>query len=220
VIAFVTAGKRMWYAWQLFAPLGLVALAAPSVLLIGVAALGSNMVSTFLYQYDIHYHYSTLILPVIVAATIFGVAKRPSPAARRKLVLLVVGASLVTAYMWGPTPLGRHEAFIADPGAPTVARFHEAVRLLPKDAAVATYYGWLPQIDHRDEVYMFPNPWKANYWGTFKQEGQRLPQADHVQYLLLPAALDPEPKAVFDTIRSDFDVLYDQGGVMLLRRKA
>jgi hypothetical protein len=65
---------------------------------------------------------------------------------------------------------------------------------------------------------MFPNPWKAAYWGTFKQEGQRLPQADGVQYLLLPKQLDPEPKAVFDSIRDGFDVLYDQGGVLLLRK--
>ena len=220
VIAYMTAGKRLWYAWQLFVPVGLVALAAPGVLLIGVAALGSNMVSTFVYQYDIHYHYTTLILPVIMVATIYGVARWPARADRQKLVGLVLAASLVTAYMWGPTPLGRHEAFIADPGSTTVASFHQAARLLPPDAVVSTYYGWLPQIDHREEVYMFPTPFKAAYWGTFKQEGQRLPQADRVEYLLLPSSLDPEPKAVFDTIRGDFDVVYDQAGVMLLRRKA
>ena len=219
VIAYVTAGKRLWYLWQLFAPLALLALAAPGVLFIGIGVLAANVLSTFVYQYDIHYHYSTLILPVIVTATIFAIARWPARADRKKLVVVVLGASLVTAYMWGPTPLGRHEAFIADPGSSTVAHFHEAAKLLPADAVVSTYYGWLPQIDHREEVYMFPTPFKAAYWGTFKQEGQRLPQADRVEYLLLPSTLDPEPKAVFDGIRSGFDVLYDQGGVMLLRRK-
>jgi uncharacterized membrane protein len=218
VISYTLTRDRLWYLWQLFAPLALVAVLAPSVLLIAVAALGSNLISTFPYQYDIHYHYSTLILPVIVAATVAGVATRRSPDERKKLVHLVLGASLLCAYLWGPTPLGRHEASIADPGSPVVASFHQAARMIPPDAVVSTFYGWLPQVDHREEVYMFPNPWKAAYWGTFKQEGQRLPQADGVQYLLLPKQLDPEPKAVFESIRDGFDVLYDQGGVVLLRK--
>jgi len=219
VISYLTTHDRLWYLWQLFAPLGLVALAAPGVLLIGAGALGSNMLSNFLYQYNIHYHYSTIVLPVLVAATIFGVASWPSQADRRTLVAIVVGATLVSAYMWGPTPLGRHEAYIPDPGSAMVANFHKAERMLPADAVVSTSYAWLPQIDHREEVYMFPNPWKASYWGTFKQEGQRLPQADRVQYLLLPSQLDAEPKAVLDGIKADFDVVYDQGGVVLLRRR-
>jgi uncharacterized membrane protein len=219
VISYTLTRDRLWYLWQLLAPLGLVALLAPGVLLIGVAALGSNLLSTFLYQYNIHYHYSTLVLPVIVAATIVGVATRPTRAQRKQLVIVVLASSLVCAYLWGPTPLGRHEAAIADPGTPLVASFHAAERLLPPDAAVSTFYSWLPQIDHREEVYMFPNPFKASYWGTFTQEGQRLPQADRVQYLLLPKQLDPEPKAVFDSIRAGFDVVYDQGGVVLLHRR-
>jgi len=219
VISYLTTHDRLWYLWQLFAPLALVALAAPGVLWIGAGALGSNMLSNFLYQYNIHYHYSTIVLPVIVAATIFGVASWPAQADRRTLVAVVVGASLVGAYLWGPTPLGRHEAYIANPGGAMVTSFHQAARMLPADAVVSTSYAWLPQIDHREQVYMFPNPWKASYWGTFKQEGQRLPQSDQVQYLLLPSQLDPEPKAVFDAIKEGFDVLYDQEGVVLLRRK-
>jgi uncharacterized membrane protein len=219
VITHVTTKDKLWYVWQLFAPLGFLAAAAPRVLLIGFAALGSNVLSTFLYQYDIHYHYSTLIFPVIVAATVFGVATLPSPADRKKLVGVVVAAAVVTAYLWGPTPLGRHEASIADPRAPVVQHFRAAVKMLPDDAVVSVIYAWLPQVDHREEVYMFPNPWKANYWGTFKQEGQRLPQADRVQYLLLPTQLNADLVVVLDTIRSEFDVLYNAGGVTLLRRK-
>jgi len=220
VITYLLVHDRLWYLWQLLAPLGLVALFAPSVLLIGFGPLASNLVSNFPYQYDIHYHYSTLILPVLLAATVFGVAKRRSHADRKKIVVGILAATLVTAYLWGPTPLGRHEAAVADPGSALAANFHLAVRLLPSDASVSTFYQWLPQIDHRKEVYMFPNPWKASYWGTFKQEGQRLPIADDVQYLLLPTQLDPEPKAVLDSIRGDFDVLYEQGGVLLLHRRA
>ena len=219
VISHMTTPDKIWYVWQLFAPLGLLAAAAPRVLLIGAPALGSNLLSTFLYQHDIQFHYSTLIFPVIVAASIYGIARWPSAADRKRLVWAVLGAAVVTAHLWGPTPLGRHEATFADPDAPIVRHFRDAARQVPDDAVVSVHYAWLPQIDHREEVYMFPNPWKANYWGTFKQEGQRLPLADRVQYILVPTQLDAELTKVLDPIRAEFDVAYDAGGVTLLRRK-
>ena len=79
-----------------------------------------------------------------------------------------------------------------------------------------TLVGWS---DHRDEIYMFPNPFSASYWGTFTQEGQRLPQADRVEYVIVPTMLDPEPQAVFDRIRQDFDVVYQAGNVTLVKKK-
>jgi uncharacterized membrane protein len=219
VVSYLTQGDRVWYLWQLFAPLGFVAFAAPALLLAGIGALGSNLVSTFLYQYDIHYHYTSLIYPVVVAATIFGIGSFPSLPTRRALTGVVVGCSLVAAYLWGPTPLGRHEFVPSDPDTPHVQSFREAAPLVPDDAVLSVFYGWAPQVDHREEVYMFPNPWKASYWGTFKQEGQRLPQADSVQYVMVPSALEGEPKAVLDSIRGEFEVIYDRQGVLVLKRR-
>ncbi|MDQ3980470.1 MAG: DUF2079 domain-containing protein, partial [Actinomycetota bacterium] len=220
VISYLTTEDRLWYVWQLFAPLGFLALAAPALLLAGIAALGSNLVSTFLYQYDIHYHYTSLIYPVVVAATIFGIANSALTHSARKLLTgVVLACSLVAAYTWGPTPLGKHEFVPSDPGTPHVQSFRQAARLLPDDAVVSAFYGWVPQIDHREEVYMFPNPWKASYWGTFKQEGQRLPQADRVEYVMVPTQLDAQPKAVLDSIRGEFAVVYEREGVLLLKRR-
>jgi uncharacterized membrane protein len=220
LISYITTHHRIWYLCQLFAPVGFMAVAAPGVMLIGLGALAANLLSTFPYQNDIRYHYTTIVYPVIVAATIFGIAQSTRTAEGRRLATMaVVGASFVTAYLWGPTPLGKHEAPISDPNSPLVASFHRANRLLPRDAVVSAHYGWLPQITHRTEAYMFPNPWRASYWGTFKQEGQRLPQADRVEYVMIPSQLDPEPRAVLDSIREEFDVLYDEGGVLLLKRK-
>ena len=66
---------------------------------------------------------------------------------------------------------------------------------------------------------MFPTPFKAAYWSTFKQEGQRLPEADRVEYILLPTALDPEPKGIFDQVRPGFDTVYEAGNVTLVKKK-
>lgn len=65
---------------------------------------------------------------------------------------------------------------------------------------------------------MFPNPFKASYWGTFKQEGQVLPQASRVEYILVPTALDPEPQEIFNRIRVDFESVYEAGNVTLVKK--
>ena len=84
---------------------------------------------------------------------------------------------------------------------------------------LSAFYGYLPHFDHRVEIYMFPNPFKASYWGTFKTEGQRLPIADRVEYILVPTVLDAEPKAVLDQIRGDYDTIMEEGNITLLRKK-
>ena len=40
-----------------------------------------------------------------------------------------------------------------------------------------------------------------------------------MEYILLPTALDPEPKAVLEQIRGDYDTVMEEGNVTLLRKK-
>jgi uncharacterized membrane protein len=219
VINYLGQDDRPWYVWQMFAPFAGLPVLAPRVLLIGLAPLASNVLSTFWYQHSIKYHYGTLIVPVLVASTIFAISKSRSPAGRRLAVGVVTAATLVTAHLWGPTPLGRHEAAIASPSGQSVPHLKKAMAMIPDDAVVSAFYGYVPHVDHREEIYMFPNPFQASYWGTFKQEGQRLPQADRVEYIFVPTALDPEPQAIFNRIRVDYDTVYEAGNVTLVKKR-
>jgi hypothetical protein len=79
---------------------------------------------------------------------------------------------------------------------------------------------YVPHLSHREEIYSFPNPFSTSYYGTPGQQGgQRLPQADRVEYIMGPTTLDPKPKAVLDRIREEFDVVYEAGNVTLLKKK-
>ena len=90
----------------------------------------------------------------------------------------------------------------------------------PQYAAVSSYYGWSTHLDHRRRIYEFPIPWRAQNWGTFRQEGQRLTEADTVDYVILPpSALEERDRKILESIRPDFDVVYDEGGVLLLERR-
>jgi uncharacterized membrane protein len=219
VFSGVFTERRGWYVWQLFAPIAFVPFLAPSLLLIASAPLMINLVTEFGYQFDVRYHYSTLILPILFVAAIFGVASAP-PRSRRAIVVVVLAASVWCAYLWSPTPFGRVHPVISNPKDAAVASFDRAARLIPRNASVSAFYGYVPQLSHREEIYMFPNPWKASNWGTFKQEGQRLPSADRVQFVIVPVdALGPEDAAVLDSIRDQFSVLYEEEGVQLLERQ-
>ena len=218
MIRYLLGPHRPWYVWQLLAPMALLPVLAPSVLVIAIGPLALNLLSNFFYQYDIHYHYTTAILPILAAATVFAVARAPQ-AARKTLVTLFAVFTVACAYLWGPTPLGIHEMRPAPSDYPTIPYLHAAMAMIPPDAVLSAHYTFVPHVDHRTEIYMFPNPFKASYWGTFKTEGQRLPQADRVQYVLLPSSLDPDPKAVLESIRNEFETVYDQGGIVLMKRK-
>ncbi len=219
VITYATEKPRTWYVWQMFSPVAFMPLLDLRMLAVVVPALAANVLSTFSYQYDIHYHYGTLIVPTLIAGTVFAISRARSMAGRQIMVGIVVASSLVTAYLWGPTPLGRHEAVVASPDGNSIPYLERANDIIPKDAILSAFYGYVPHFDHREEIYMFPNPFKASYWGTFKTEGQRLPFADRVEYILLPTILDSEPKAVLDQIRGDYDLVFEEGNVTLLRRR-
>jgi uncharacterized membrane protein len=51
-LEYVGHPDRVWYLWQMFVPLGLLPLLTPSFMLIALGPLASNLLSTFIYQYD------------------------------------------------------------------------------------------------------------------------------------------------------------------------
>ena len=218
-LAYAFDEPRRWYLWQMLVPLAALPLAAPGVLVIAATPLAANLLTTFYYQYDIHYHYGTLIVPVLVTATIFAIARARSMRLRGPLVAVVLGASLTCAHLWGPTPFSRDGVPIASSDYPTIPYIREAMELIPEDAAVSAVYNYVPHIDQRERIYMFPNPFSALYWGVRDREGERLPEADTVDYVFVPAYLDNQPARVLASIRGEFETVYNEGGVLLLRRR-
>ena len=219
LLAYMFDGPRTWYLWQMFFPLAGLSLLAPGVLLIAATPLAANLITTFYYQYDIQYHYGTLIVPVLVAAAIFAVGRARSMQIRGALVAVVSATSLVSAYLWAPLPFSRIGVPVADPNYAGVAYVRAALELIPPDASVSASYNFLTHIDHRERVYMFPTPFRAMYWGVFDQEGRRLPEADTVDYVVVPTALEPEPRAVLESVRADYETVLERGGVTVLRRR-
>jgi uncharacterized membrane protein len=219
VIGYVVGEGRPWYLWQMLAPLALVPLLAPGTMLIAAGPILGNLLSNFWYQHSIKYHYQMLILPVLALAAAVGLSRFANGRARAVLSAVALAAAIAGAALWGPP--------LADPyyggysEAPSPAAIQAALEAVPPDAVVSAYFRYTTHLDHREAIYALPNPFRASYWGIGdSKRGQRLPEADTVQYVIVPAhALNGEiDKGVVEELRRDFEVIHDSGGVLVFRR--
>jgi uncharacterized membrane protein len=222
VARYVGDDRRPWYAWQLLASFGLVSLLAPGVLVIAAGPFASNILSTFGFQHRIRYHYGSLLLPVLVTAAVCGIARAATFRRQAALVGLMTVSALLSAYAWGPLPGSRHPAYIGDPGSAFVRDARAAVGIIPADASVSSFYPFTTHLTHRQHVYEFPNPFRAQFWNLSRQDGQRLPEADGVEYVVLPKPRDfwtPALAEVVESLRADFVTIFDSDNVVVLRRQ-
>ncbi len=209
---------RPFYIWQMIAPTGLMFFIAPEIALTSVLVLFTNILSNFGYQHQIAYHYSMVILPALTLGTVYAIAKLKRNRFRAIAVAIVGVSALWSGYLWGPFPYAAHHDIAHwSPSNPAVAAIHQVQDQLPPNAVVAAYYSFVPHIDHRKQIYVWPTPFHAAYWDTFKQEGQRLPQADNVQYLMLPPDLTDHPE-VLTQIKDAFEVVARSSNAVLYKR--
>lgn len=99
-------------------------------------------------------------------------------------------------------------------------RFSKFAELLPldPDVPIAASHNLVPHLANRNFIYMFPNPFRAAYWGI---EGENLPSAQTIEYLLLDTnAIGPDNRAILKRLieTGEYQPL-KQGGSMILAQK-
>jgi uncharacterized membrane protein len=215
---YLKADKRPFYVWQMVYSAGLVLLLAPEIAAIGLLVLGVNVISSFGYEHQIVYHYSMPLVPVLAMGTVFAVSKLATPFRRYVATGVVFGAALWACALWGLAPFSRQTYPHWSPSSPQVLAINSVLRRVPPHAVVAAYYPYVAHLDHRTRIYEWPTPFRAAYWGTYQQEGKRLPFADQVQYLVLPSVLTGSDEAVFTSIAKHYNAIAEDGGVTVYRR--
>ncbi len=218
VTSYLYHENRPWYVWQMLAPTGLMFLFAPEVAAIGVVVLLSNVVSNFLYQHLIGYHYVMPIIPALAMGTAFAVSKLRRPVLRYAATAIVGVSALTTAYMWGPYSFSRTQIAHWSPSYFVVHEINAIRDQVPPNAVLSSYHAFAPHLSHRTRIYTWPTPFRAAYWKTFKQEGQRLPFANEIQYVILPTTLDADSESVWDPIRDDFKIVASNQAATLYKR--
>ncbi len=211
---------RLFYLWQMGAAFGFGFLVAPELAAIGILSVAENVLSTFPYMHQLLYHYSMPTVPVLALGTVFAVVSL-APGLRRYLLTgVVVVAAFVSCLYWGLAPFSRPTYPHMSPASPQTRAINAVLRDVPPHAIVSAYYPYVAHLDHRTRIYEWPTPFSAQYWGLYTQEGQRLPFAGTVQYLVLPlpADLSPPDRAVWRSISRNFVAVGQGGGVVVYRR--
>ena len=159
IVATAVTGRGLGYLAQLVLPLALLVVLAPLALIAAVPELTVNLLSAATTQTSIRFHYTAGLIPVLIAAAVFG-AKRLPP--RIPVATIVVVTALAANYLLGPAPLWRyfpggeqHQARAADVSEHDriAAR---ALRLIPSHAVVSATNSLGAHLSARRRVLSFP----------------------------------------------------------------
>jgi hypothetical protein len=183
------SGSRITYLLQMLgpAPLGI---RAPDVLLVAVPVTIANMLAIQVYQHQIQYHYTAYLLAIVSLATLVALRRiQPVTSGPRSWVVgsLLVGAALLGGLIAGPD-LTAGDFGVDHPDQQVI---HEALALIPPDAAVSAESHIAAHLAERAVVYTWHNPFGSTYWGVGDppHDPAEIEQLDYV--VLQPSRIDP-----------------------------
>jgi uncharacterized membrane protein len=218
--SYLVGDGRPYYVWQMSFPFAWMFLIAPEMALIGVLALLENTLSTFPYMHQILYHYSMAIVPALCVGTAYAISRLKAVHWRQVAVGATLLCSVWSCVLWGLAPFSNANlSFGWPPGSPTANALDYLDSLIPPNAVVSAWYPLVSHLDHRVDIYMWPNPFSASNWGKINEEGKRLPQASTVEYILLPDPLNSTQNSnVLGAIRNYYSVVSERDGYALYKR--
>jgi uncharacterized membrane protein len=162
IVTTAFTARGLGYLARLVLPLGLLVVLAPLVLIAALPEVAINLLSAATTQTSIRFHYTAGIIPVLIAAAVFGAAwlVRTRPGLPVATGVLVV--CLVSNYLLGPIPLWRyfpageqHQAQAADVTEhDRIAA--QALRLIPRGAVVSASNSLGAHLSARHRVLSFP----------------------------------------------------------------
>jgi hypothetical protein len=111
---------------------------------------------------------------------------------------------------WSDDPLGVAMPYAWPPSHPVAEAARDIIRDIPDDAVVSAQYTITAQLARREQIYMFPNPFRVVLYGPntdLELMRARLPEADDVEYVVLPAQLDAQNSADWDAVKAEFEAV-------------
>jgi hypothetical protein len=84
----------------------------------------------------------------------------------------------------------------------------ELFAVIPNEAVVSAYHPLTAQLARRERIYSFPNPFQRSLYGVdVFARGDRLPFAEEIEYVMLPAVLDEAASEVWSQESGRFRIV-------------
>lgn len=235
VSLLVTPG-RVSYVALLLLPLLLLPLAAPLLAAVALPQLLINLFAAWGPAQSFQYHYAVLLVPILVAASLLGLARlraRPpgDPLARLTsrtglIAGLMVGAIVVPGIWQGPLPLwgwvpggwggSPLHAFTITEDARAIQR---AVDLIPPGEPVSATNDAGSHLSDRRRIHLFPVLRDANW--ALVSDGRRAQAIAEDRPTLrptIPLGIRPRSRLLQDSVK--WELIYEERGIRLYRRLA
>jgi uncharacterized membrane protein len=219
-LSYVGGDGRPFYVWQMGFATGWGFVLSPEIALIALLAVAENVVSTLPYMHQIPYQFSMPVVPILILGTVWAVSRQTSLMRRYVITGLTITCALVSCVWWGLAPFSNESVYAQ--WSPTGSAVHDFTKLedrIPAGAVVSAWYLFVPHLDQRTQIYLWPTPFDSQNYGLFKNDGARLAVSSQVQYLVLPVELGSSDDAsVFAHISSYFTLVTSDDGIGLYER--
>lgn len=219
-VSYVTGDHRPFYVWQMGFATGWGFLASPEIAGIGVLLLVENVISDDPYMHQILYHYSLPLTAVFALGTVYAISRQKTALRRHALTLVVFGCALWSCVLWGLAPFSFNtEGYGWTPNSATGRAVAYVEKAIAPTASVSAWWPYVAHLDHRVDVYVWPNPFAEANWGLGLHTGNRLVQANTLEYLMIPIPITgPSDYPVWATISAQYKLIRSEDGVGLFKR--
>jgi uncharacterized membrane protein len=152
-------GRGLGYLARLVLPLGGLVVLAPLMLIAALPELAVNLLSAATTQTSIRFHYTAGLIPILVAAAVFGAKRVPTNVPVATLVVLLCVAA---NYLLGPVPVWRWlpGGSQVQAHAAEVSRHDriaaQALKLIPPHAVVSASNSLGAHLSARRRILSFP----------------------------------------------------------------
>jgi len=227
LLARIFGQQALVYYLQLFGPVLFLNLLSPAMLFMLIPALAINVLSGSAYLSSVNFHYNYLTLAFVYFGLVEGLVWLGTK--RFKLgwvVWLLLFVSLISNGLFSHLPFFRHisqtlHAFRQIDNPVNQAR-REAIKLIPVAASVSASHSLVPHLTHRQEIYMFPNPYRACMWNMWFKEGKDLPPVGQkIDYIVLDTSrhTDPTDRLIAEYLigSSRYKKVFDQQNIIVLQ---
>jgi uncharacterized membrane protein len=233
LVTTVATVDRAGYLVALLLPLLALPLRAPLLAAGAVPQLLMNLYATTGHAQSIDFHYTAVLVPFLLAASLLGLARLRMQPPRRLAPLLarpgavaavLVGVALLAGIRLGPLPWSTGIPLVGAPQSPHNAftmsdharALEGAVAMIPPDAAVSASNGPGGHLSARRRIFLFPLVADAD-WIVVTQPFAS-PDQEERRRTLRPKA----QAAAFSQIKRSLGwrVVFSEEGVLVFRRIA
>lgn len=156
---FLSEQKLAYFGWLLAPLLALPLLAGWAALLLA-PTIAYTLLSTYPDQYNIHYHYSAPLLPLLFCGAVYGLRRLP---ARWRLPVAGAVLALVIVSGWLVGPLPGERGFSAD-----------TYRMGPRERALATLVAKVPPhvslaVDNQMGAHLTERTWVTHFFTGYER---------------------------------------------------